>query len=455
VAARRLLPSLNVDIGKVIVLKDESPYTTRRWFRDWQQDLVAAGFQFVQHFGVSFGNYSAFTNADLGFDAFLSEGNKPGCEVVAYHSDQTVTTAANFAELVDGEFAPPSRVWKEFKGASPSKLAEHLSELVREKKALRIDAAACTSRFTEMVNRVEHEIGQRALDVLKTPTILIAGAPPRWERLGWRVDFALAGWKNPIDSTANWVREWQDEFSRAESNPPDSTQGAIAAVMRLVAASHFQFASAADVRDFLAPASDVALAHFRAIAVAGKDEVRAAPWFQFHALLNALFLCALAGRWNTFKDICDLVQPKLASANTADDEDLDFAQVLLLLVSSYRDRPLPKAAALEQAVAKRLAQRPRLLLDVWRAVGADRAADVQKALRKSLESFMELRGDKLVPAQRLLRKYWLNPFSYVALSESLFYLVARERGLKLSPLEPQFADMLITPETIGMGRVPP
>ncbi len=196
------------------------------------------------------------------------------------------------------------------------------------------------------------------------------------------------------------------------------------------------------------------MTHFRAIAVAGKNEIYAAPWFQFRALLNALLLCALASRWITFKEICDLVQSKLASANTAEDEDLDFAQVLLLLVSSYRDRPLPKAAALEQAVAKHLAHRPRLLLDVWRAVNAGRPADVEKALRKSLESFMELRGDKLVPAQRLLRKKWNNPFSYVALPESLFYSMRALRescGLKLSPLEPQFADMLITPETIGIG----
>ena len=207
VAARRLLPSLNVDIGKVIQLKDDSPYATRRWFRDWQQELAETGFQFVQHFGVSYGNYSAFTNADLGFDAFLSEGNKPGCEVVAYHSDHTVTTAANFAELVGGEFAPPSRVWKEFKGESPARLVEHLSELVREKSAIRIDAAASVSRFTEMVNRAEHEIGQRALDMLKTPSILIAGAPPRWERLGFFIDFVGAGWKGPNDSTANWVRD--------------------------------------------------------------------------------------------------------------------------------------------------------------------------------------------------------------------------------------------------------
>jgi len=452
VAARRLLPSLKVDIGKVIQLKDESPYATRRWFRDWQQELADTGFQFVQHFRVSFADYSAFTNVDLGFDAFLSEGSRPSCEVVAYHSDHTVTTAANFAALVGGEFSPPSRVWKEFKGASPAQLVDHLRELVRKQKATRIESGACVLRFTEMVNRAEHEIGQRALDILKTPAVLIAGAPPRWERLGFFIDFVGAGWKGPNDSTADWVRDWQDEFARANSSPPESTGSAVAAALKLVAVGHFQFASAPDARDILSPASDVALMHFRAIAVAGKDEIDAAPWFQFQSLLRGLLLCALAGRWNTFKEICNLVQPRLASANTADDEDLDFAQVLLLLVSSYRDRTLPKAAALEQAITKRLAKRPRLLLNVWRAVSAARAADVQKALRTSLESFMELRGDRIVPAQRLQRNKWNNPFSYVALPEGLFYLVARERGLKLSPLEPQFADMLITPESIGMCR---
>ena len=102
-------------------------------------------------------------------------------------------------------------------------------------------------------------------------------------------------------------------------------------------------------------------------------------------------------------------------------------------------------------MAKRLAKRPRLLLDVWRAISAGRASDTEEALRKSLEYFMELRGDKLVPAQRLPHKRTNDMFSYVSLPDSLFHLAAREHGLGLTPLGPQFADMLITPETIGIA----
>ena len=450
VAARRRVPSLKADVGKWLKPKKVSPYAERRWYRDWQQQLLDAGFEFVKHFNILFADYSAFTNAKLGFDAFVFEGDRPSCEVVAYHSDHATTTVANCAFLVAPEFVPPWSNYKELKKASPAQLVEHLRELVRRKKLMRIDASGCRSRFIEARNRLEHEIGERALQVLKTPTILIDGAPPRWERLGCYFDFVAAGWKSPSFSTANWVQDWKKEFADAHSNPPDSTDGAIRAAMQLVAASHFQFASAPDANEFLAPASDVALAHFQCLAGAGKKEVEAAPWFQFTTLLPGLLLCALAGRWETFREICNVVQPKLASANTADREDLDFAQVLLLVVSAYRGRALPKAAALEQGVAKRLAKGPRFLLDLWRAIRDGRAAEVDKALRASLEYFMELRGDRLVPAQKLPQKRWNNPFCFVALPESLFYLVARERGLKLPPLPQQFADMLITPETIAV-----
>jgi len=152
----------------------------------------------------------------------------------------------------------------------------------------------------------------------------------------------------------------------------------------------------------------------------------------------------LAGRWETFKEIGNAVQPKLASTNTAGEEDLDFAEVLLLLVSSYRDRALPKAAALEQAVAKRLAERPRSLLEVWRAVDAGRAGEVEQALRRSLECFLEARKPRLVVS----RPYDL--FEFVSLPDSLFHLAARRRGLKLPPLPPHLADMLLTPDTIGL-----
>ncbi|HEX7378977.1 MAG TPA: hypothetical protein VF278_17785, partial [Pirellulales bacterium] len=121
-----------------------------------------------------------------------------------------------------------------------------------------------------------------------------------------------------------------------------------------------------------------------------------------------------------------------------------FAQVLLLLVSGFREHALQKAATLERSVAKRLDKRPRSLLEVWRAIAAGRAADVEIALRKSLEYFVEMRDPKLVV------KKTNELYRFVSLPDSLFYLAARHRGIELSPLPPPFADMLITPETIGI-----
>ncbi|HUY87974.1 MAG TPA: ankyrin repeat domain-containing protein [Pirellulales bacterium] len=445
VTARRLLPLLDANLS--IRRKKSAPFEKRRWYRDWRQQLLDTGFEFAQHFDLGLSDKSAFTNSHLGFDALLSGDAKGRCEIIAYHRDYTTTTVASFADAVGGEFAPPSRDMKEFKGASPAELVDHLKELVRGKEMMRVDASSFASRYTEALNRVAHETGERALEVLKTPTIFIDGMPARFERLGCYFDFVGAGWKDPGFSSQNWVRDWRDEFAKANTDPPDSTDYALDAAMKLVAMSHFQFASAPEASEFLAAASDAALAHFQAIAEAGKDCVEAAPWFQFRALLRGLLLCALAGRWETFKQVCNLVQPKLASAKTAGEEDLEFAAVLLLLVSSYRDRALKNAATLEQEVAKRLAKPPRLLLDLWRAIAAGQSAEVERSLQSSLAHFMELRGDKIVPAQRLPHKKWNDLFSFIALPESLFYLAARHRGLHLSPLPTRFADMLVTPET--------
>ena len=120
----------------------------------------------------------------------------------------------------------------------------------------------------------------------------------------------------------------------------------------------------------------------------------------------------------------------------------------LLFVSNYRDRPLPKAAAVEQAVEKRRAGRHRLLLDLCRAIAAGREADLEEALRSSLEYFLEMRPEEIIIPTSGSNK----PFQYVALPESLFHLTALNRGLKLSPLPQHLADLLITPKSIGASR---
>lgn len=133
------------------------------------------------------------------------------------------------------------------------------------------------------------------------------------------------------------------------------------------------------------------------------------------------------------------------SAKRDEYDDLDYAEVLLLFVSSHRDEALPKVAALEKSIRKRLAKRPRLLLDVCHAIGTGKAADFIEALRASLENFLEERGKPVGPKAN-------NLFHYVCLPESLFHLAALERGLKPPTLPPHLAELLITPETIGAPR---
>ena len=85
---------------------------------------------------------------------------------------------------------------------------------------------------------------------------------------------------------------------------------------------------------------------------------------------------------------------------------------------------------------------------MWRAIAAGREADVEEALRSSLEYFLEIR-----PEERIIPTSGSNkPFQYVALPESLFHRAAIYRGLKLSPLPQHLANLLITPNSIGVSR---
>jgi hypothetical protein len=310
---------------------------------------------------------------------------------------------------------------------------------------LTLDGASFAARCKQALSRQAIEIRERALQVLKTPSIKIDGSPPRYERLGFYMDFS--SWDDPSYSTEKHAQRWLDDLGNANREPPKSLGEAIDAAVELVAMTHFQFAGAPAVRDRVVEASELALAYFQACARDPKANDSFA-WLKIRRLLHGLLLCALAKRWETFEKVCNAVRPKLASADTTDQDVVDYAQVLLLFVSNYRDRPLPKAGALEQTVQKRRARRPRLLLDVCRAIAAGREADLEEALRSSLEYFLEMR-----PQERIIRTSGSNkPFQYVALTESLFHLAALNRGLKLSPLPQHLADLLITPKSIGASR---
>jgi hypothetical protein len=314
-----------------------------------------------------------------------------------------------------------------------------------EAQRLRPELRAENERFKFMRARRLRGITPQQAGSVEVPALLINGSLPRYERVGFYLDFS--GHDDPWYSTEKEARYWSEMFAEARREPPGSIGDALDAAVRLALMRHFQFAGAPAVHDVIVKGSDLALPYFQACARPSKGRVEYA-WLQMRGLLDGLLLCALAGRWQIFKQVCNAVRPGLASADKAQEygeADLDYAQVLLLFVSGYRDRALPKIAALEQALAKRIARRPRLLLEVQRALDASRPADLTEALRQSLEYFVEMRGDERFVSPGKVN----NPFRFAAVPESVFYLAAVERGLKLAPMPEHVADLLVTPKTIG------
>lgn len=434
--------------------KKASRFAREPWHKDWQQQLLDAGFQPAGQYELGFSSLSAFTHADLGFDAVISAnmlGGSPKCDITAYHPDRTTTEVANVPNATPPEFATPSQTRRGFPGATPAQLVEHLQNLLPRKPLLKIGAPSFKTRHLEALTRLAIEGRQRAEQLLNTPSILVGGVPPRFERLRFCFDFS--SFDDPAHSTQKATQYWLDSFAQASGDSNARASNAIDAALELAGMSHFQFAGAlADPGEYVVRGSELALVHFQSLASAGKGCVEKAPWFQFRALLSGLVLCALAGRWPTVKQICNAVRPKLASANTAGEEDLDFAPALLFFVSSYRDRALPKISDLEEGVRKRRLQRPRLLFDVCSAIGTGREADFDSALRISLEHFLELQGDGFVDSRA--GRVWTNDlFRFAALPESLFYQAALNRGMKPPPLPERLADFLLTPESIVMGEV--
>jgi Ankyrin repeats (3 copies) len=442
--ARRLIAVMPTEFE----LKPEnvSPFAKMSWFRDWQKELLSAGFLTAGHYALLMVRQSAYTHPKLGFDAILSgSADQPRCEIVAYHDDHSVTLVTNLRIGNDPDFAQPATSQEEFTGASPAQLIAHLKLILRGKSVLALDVASFAARYKQALSRQAIGTRERAEQVLKTASILIDGSPPCYERLGFYMDFSI--WDDPSYSTEKHAQRWLDDLGNANQEPPESLGKAIDAAVELVAMKHFQFAGAPDVRVRIVEASKLALAYSQACARDSKADDSFA-WLKIRRLLHGLLLCALAKRWETFDELCNSVPPKLASADTTDVDVDDYAQVLLLFVSNHRERPFPKAAALEQAAQKRRASRPRLLLDVCRAIAAGQEADLEEALRRSLEYFLKLR-----PEERIIRTSGSNnPFRYVAFPESMFRLAALNRGLKLSPLPQHLADLLITPKSIGASR---
>ena len=105
--ARRLIAVMPTEFE--LTPEKVSPLAKTSWYRDWQKELLGAGFLPAGHYRILMLRQSAYTHPKLGFDAILSgSADQPRCEIVAYHDDHSATHVSNLRIESDSDFAQPS-----------------------------------------------------------------------------------------------------------------------------------------------------------------------------------------------------------------------------------------------------------------------------------------------------------------------------------------------------------
>ncbi len=209
--ARRLIAVMPTEFE--LTPEKISPLAKASWYRDWQKELLDAGFLPAGHYTFLMIRQSAYTHPKLGFDAILSgSADQPRCEIFAYHDDHSVTHVSNLRTENDPDFAQPSKSHQELKGASPTELIAHLQKILRRKSVLPLNAASFAAQYKEALSGQAIETRERALRVLKIGSILNDGSAPRYERLGYYMDFSE--WDDPSYSTEKHAAESVGRFGK-------------------------------------------------------------------------------------------------------------------------------------------------------------------------------------------------------------------------------------------------
>lgn len=159
-------------------------------------------------------------------------------------------------------------------------------------------------------------------------------------------------------------------------------------------------------------------------------------------LPRALLLCGLTGRWDDAAKICSWFDESIQMEYRFELNDYEDQRLYLCIVSSLRPEPLD--ALNVEATLKGLREcrpkRPRLLAALWEAVQAREQKSFDKALKDSLRHFLK-HGAQNVP----------NWNFWVALDESLMWLVAERNGLQFPTLPENLDAAVVRRQTIGLA----
>jgi hypothetical protein len=360
--------------------------------------------------------------------------------------------------LLSGKEYKPSAIGKKYK---PSAIKPLPPKLAAEMERLRACNTATTVLNFMRSRRSAAEIAA-AEKTLATPKIFVGGKPALFERVGFYMNVSdddedgEDGLKDSQMSTATLakglasaLKEGEGDDSRAYARWKGADTDSkyriqstldykVFRAVNLVGMRHLQFAGAPKKNDFLAAGCEAAKALFR---ILGSKGFRKLYTDDIERLMDGLLMGALAGRWDDFEELCNLVPPRLASVKPQDVDELtmEHANAILCFASDFRGDKMPGVAKMEQFVLNGRPKRPKQLLKIWQAVRDNDATAFRTALEASITDVSNRKRDIA---------FHNMPRTPLAVDESVMCMAAKRRGMEMPALDESLADYLVTKDSI-------
>lgn len=155
-------------------------------------------------------------------------------------------------------------------------------------------------------------------------------------------------------------------------------------------------------------------------------------------LSKGLLLCGLTGRWDDAAKLCSWFDERVDTEYPYGQVSDAYMALFLCVASSLRPQPIPGVESILARVKACRDKRPRLLCSAWEAAVARDQKAFDKAFKDSVEYFLKHDADD-------------GPVNFwVALDQSLVWLIAERNGLKFPALPEEVDAAVVRRQTIGL-----
>jgi hypothetical protein len=158
------------------------------------------------------------------------------------------------------------------------------------------------------------------------------------------------------------------------------------------------------------------------------------------ALTKGLLLCGLTGRWDDAARICSWFDDSILAVYPGGELGDDYGALYLCIASDLRAQPIPGVQEILAQVKACRYKRPRVLCAAWEAAVARDQKAFDKAFKDAVAYFLKYDAN-------------VNTIqSWVALDQSLVWLIAERNGLKFPKLRDELDAAVVRRQTIGLAR---